>query len=397
MRKNGNIIMIAPRDEIATREKLDFESRQQISDLEPLVTEQFVLNYQKAADVATLLSGGASAASGASPAQRILSKRGSAIADAQSNMLFVNDIPSKLAEINLFIKQIDIGARQVLIEARVVEASDTFLSDIGVKLSFLSRSALNLGKGVNLGTGTYANPTSSSSATVATEDIVGGTSPGQTVTTTVENKFTPGQQTSPAFTGINLPASSDRAATFALSLFNSSLSNIINMEVSALEQDGLGKVISSPRVVTANNVEAVIEDGTEVPYWKPASGNEPAKLEFKKAKLMLKVTPQITPDRTVKMAIAIEKAEPDWSRSVQGVPPIKSSLVNTNVIVDNGGTIVIGGVFVNASDKTVEKVPLLGDVPFLGNLFKNQKRTTNRRELLIFISPKIVPDRLSMN
>ncbi len=182
-----------------------------------------------------------------------------------------------------------------------------------------------------------------------------------------------------------------------MSLFNSSLSNIINLEVSALEQDGLGKVVSSPRVVTANNVEAVIEDGTEVPYWKPASGNDSAKLEFKKAKLMLKVTPQITPDRTVKMAISIEKAEPDWSRSVQGVPPIKSSLINTNVVVDNGGTIVIGGVFVNATDKTVEKVPLLGDVPFLGNLFKNQKRTTNRRELLIFISPRIIPDRLSMN
>lgn len=397
MRKNGNIIMIAPREEIATREKLDFESRQQINELEPLRTEQFVLNYQKAADVATLLSGGPPTSGEAKNNQRILSKRGSAIADPQSNILFVNDIPSKLEEINLFIKQIDIGARQVLIEARVVEASDTFLSDIGVKLSFLSRSAVNLGKGVNLGAGSYANPTSTSSAKVTTENVTGGLNPGQTVTTTLENNFTPGRQTSPAFTGVNLPSTTDRAATFALSLFNSSLSNIINLEVSALEQDGLGKVISSPRVVTANNVEAVIEDGTEVPYWKPASGNEPAKLEFKKAKLMLKVTPQITPDRTVKMVISIEKAEPDWSRSVQGVPPIKSSLVNTNVVVENGGTIVIGGVFVNATDRTVEKVPLLGDVPILGNLFKNQKRTTSRRELLIFITPRIIADRVSLN
>ena len=399
MRKNGNIIMIAPRDEIATREKLDFESRQQIHDLEPLVTEQFVLNYQKAAAVAGLLSGGpaggaSSGAEGAFATQRILSKRGSAVADPQSNILFVSDIPSKLEEIRSFIRTIDVGARQVLIEARVVEASDSFLSDIGVKLSFLSGSTARLGKGLNLGAGSYVTPTTSTSTTTGMQSTIsgeGGTiASGFSDSIATNSTFQPGRQFSPLATGVNLPASSDRAATFALSLFNSSLTNIINLEVTALEQDGLGKVISSPRVMTANNVEAVIEDGTEVPYWKPASGNESAKLEFKKAKLMLKVTPQITPDGTVKMAITVEKAEPDWSRSVQGVPPIKSSLVNTNVVVDNGGTIVIGGVFVTAQDRTVEKVPLLGDVPFLGNLFKNQKKTTNRRELLVFITPKIV-------
>ncbi len=408
MRKKGSIIMIAPRDEISTREKLDFESRQQISELEPLVTEQFVLNYQKAVDVVKLLIGpigsGAVSASGtgSSSTQRILSKRGNAVADAQSNILFVNDIPSKLDEIRSFIKTIDIGARQVLIEARIVEASDSFLSDIGMKLNFLSSATRRLGSsGLNIGGGTYANPLNNSSSTGSSSSTMtgagGSMSTGFSDSMTTNNAFTPGRQTGSSVTGFNLPTTTERAGTFAFSLFNSSLTNILNLEVSALESDGIGKVISTPRVVTANNVEALIEDGTEVPYWKPASGNDPATLEFKKAKLSLKVTPQITPDGTVKMLLEVEKAEPDWSRSVQGVPPIKSSIVKSNVIVDNGGTIVVGGVYMNAQENNVDKIPFLGDMPVLGHLFKNTKKKTSRRELLIFITPRIISNISTLN
>jgi len=362
MRKKGNIIMIAPRDEIATREKLEFESKQQISELEPLRLEQFILNYQKAADIAKLLAG----AGGSAAAQRILSKRGSAVADPQSNMIFVNDIPSKLEEIRSFIKAIDIGARQVLIEARVVEANDSFNRDLGVRLNFLNSTRTNLGSsGVQLGGGAYS-------------------SSGQTTNQTI---------------GVNLPSfTGTTGGTLALSLFNASLTKILNLELAALESDGGGKIISSPRVITANNVKAKIEDGTEVPYVTTSSsgGTTTQTVSFKSAKLSLEATPQITPEGTVRMALVVKKEEPDWTRAILGNPPIKSSVVETNVVVDNGGTVVIGGVFVTNNQNTIEKVPLLGDIPFLGWAFKYKNDQGSRRELLVFITPRILSDKLHL-
>ncbi len=391
MRKKGNIIMIAPRDEIATREKLEFESKQQNSDLEPLKLEQFVMNYQKAADVARLLSGmavagGAAPAAGANvAAQRLLSKRGSAIADPQSNIVFVNDIPSKLEEIRSFIKAIDIGARQVLIEARVVEANDTFNRELGVKMNFLSRRAEQIGNsGVYVGGGAYAPPTSSSSSTTT-----GGV-------TTTNSTFTPGTQTSANALGVNLPSFTSTGGTLALSLFNASLTRILNLELAALESDGIGKIVSSPRVITANNVKAKIEDGTEIPYvtTQTTGGAVTQTVSFKSAKLSLEATPQITPEGTVRMLLVVKKEEPDYTRAILGNPPIKSSIVETNVVVENGGTVVIGGVFVTDSQNSVEKVPLLGDIPFFGWMFKYKNEIGKRRELLVFITPRIVSDKL---
>ena len=391
MRKKGNIIMIAPRDEIATREKLEFESKQQNSDLEPLKLEQFVMNYQKAADVARLLSGmalagGAAPAAGANvAAQRLLSKRGSAIADPQSNIVFVNDIPSKLEEIRSFIKAIDIGARQVLIEARVVEANDTFNRELGVKMNFLSRRAEQIGNsGIYVGGGAYAPPTSSSSSTTT-----GGV-------TTTNSTFTPGTQTSANALGVNLPSFTSTGGTLALSLFNASLTRILNLELAALESDGIGKIVSSPRVITANNVKAKIEDGTEIPYvtTQTTGGAVTQTVSFKSAKLSLEATPQITPDGTVRMLLVVKKEEPDYTRAILGNPPIKSSIVETNVVVENGGTVVIGGVFVTDSQNSVEKVPLLGDIPFFGWMFKYKNEIGKRRELLVFITPRIVSDKL---
>ena len=372
MRKKGNIIMIAPRDEIATREKLDFESKQQISELEPLKMEQFALNYQKAVDVARLLAGGVAggAAGGAAVPgvggvnpQRILSKRGSAVADPQSNLLFINDIPSKLEEIRAFIKAVDIGARQVLIEARVVEANDTFNRDLGVRLNFLNSDRTNVGGSrIQTGGGRYASTGQAS------------------------------QQTA----GINLPSFTSTGGTLAFSLFNANLTKILNLELAALESDGVGKIISSPRVITANNVKAKIEDGTEVPYVTTSSsgGTTTQTVSFKPAKLSLEVTPQITPEGTVKMQLVVKKEEPDFTRAILGNPPIKSSIVETNVVVENGGTVVIGGVFITDNQVSTEKVPLLGDIPFLGWLFKYRNDTGSRRELLVFITPRVVSDKL---
>ncbi|MFN4342455.1 MAG: type IV pilus secretin PilQ [Azonexus sp.] len=398
MRKKGNIIMIAPRDEIATREKLEFESKQQINELEPLKLEQFQLNYQKSADVARLLAGLPPLGAGGTPApatpganvaaQRILSKRGSAVADPQSNILFVNDIPSKLEEIRAFIAAIDIGARQVLIEARVVEASDSFNRSLGAKLNFLNQKTNVLGgSGWNI-TGGRVTPSTSTSST------------SNGVTTT---SFTPATQATPQTIGVNLPAFSSTGGTLALSLFNSNLTKFLNLELAALESDGIGKIISSPRVITANNVKAKIEDGTEVPYITASSsgGTTTTTVNFKPAKLSLEVVPQITPEGSVRMALIVKKEEPDWTKAVSANgylnPPIKSSVVETNVLVENGGTVVIGGVFMTKTENTVEKVPFLGDIPFLGWLFKVKGDKGERRELLVFITPRVISDNMRID
>lgn len=391
MRKKGNIIMIAPRDEIATREKLEFESKQQISELEPLKLEQFHMNYQKAADVARLLAGlppvGATGAPAPVPtagganvaAQRILSKRGSAVADPMSNILFVNDIPSKLEEIRSFIAAIDIGARQVLIEARVVEANDSFNRDLGVKLGFINSQATQLG-----GSGAY---------------LAGGK---MTPAITTGSVTTPATLVRNPMLGVNLPSGASNGGTLALSLFNASVTRILQLELTALEKDGIGKIISSPRVITANNVKAKIEDGTEIPYITTQAGTGGAgptyTVNFKPAKLSLEVTPQITPEGTVRMNLIVKKEEPDWERAVVvndfRNPPIKSSIVETSVVVENGGTVVIGGVFITKNSDTVSKIPMLGDIPVLGWLFKTKSETVDRRELLVFITPRLMSDKM---
>ena len=389
MRKKGNIMLIAPRDEIATREKLEFESRQQISELEPIQMEQFVLNYQRAADVARLLSG--VAIGGGAPAQRILSKRGNAVADPQSNLLFVNDIPSKLEEIRTFIRAIDIGARQVMIEARVVEATDSFNRDLGVRMNFLSSRAMGIGgSGIYGGGGIY---------TPSPVQLNSPNSGGANAGVQTPQNFGAGSQTSSNAIGVNLPSFTNVGGALAFSLFNASLTRVLNLELAALETDGLGKIVSSPRVITANNVKAKIQDGTEIPYVTTVAGGGVAtqNVSFKTAALSLEATPQITPEGTVRMLLVVKKEEPDWTRAVLGNPPIKTATVETNVVVENGGTVVIGGVYITKKENVTEKVPLLGDIPFFGYLFKYQQDAGQRRELLFFITPRILSDKLQIN
>lgn len=377
MRKNGNVLLIAPRDELSQREKLEFEALQQISELEPLRMETIQLNYQKAADIARLLTGAGTA--------RMLSKRGSVTADPVTNNVFVNDTPLKIEEIRKFVKAIDIGSRQVMIEARIVEATDNFNKDLGVRLGFRNQDWSHLGSN---NSGAYIGGGQWQPGTRTADTRTGGvTTPGTE---------TAGGQTSPTTASVNLPSFANAGGQFVFSLFNRSLSKILQVELAALEADGKGKIMSSPRVVTANNVQATIEDGTEVPYVTPGTANSPPTISFKNAKLSLKTTPQITPDGRVRMKLEITKDEPDWANAVQGNPAIKSSKIDTDVVVDNGGTVVIGGVFTVSNSNTTERVPFLGDLPYIGFLFKVKHEDNKRRELLIFITPRILNDSLEL-
>lgn len=356
MRKNGNVIQVAPRDEIATKEKIDLTSRQELADLEELRTESFQLSYQTGDAVAAILSNNN---------QRILSKRGSAVVDKRTNTLFIQDTSTHLEEVRKLIKQIDVPVRQVMIEARVVEASDKFGRNLGVRLGYKSLDTFQV-NGTNINGNIGAN-------TVNAGPLTGTTMPINTP-------------------NVNLP-SAGTAGAFSMLLFNSSLSKILSIELTALETDSKGKVISSPRVVTSDKQEAVIETGTEIPY-QQASSSGATNVAFKSATLSLTVKPQITPDDNVIMDIKVNKDS--VGTLYAGVPSIDTNKVTTQVLVENGGTVVIGGVYTQVLTDGVNKVPLLGDIPGLGNLFRSTSKIDNKSELLIFITPKILNDAINI-
>ncbi len=363
MRKTGNVVWIAPRDELATREKLALEARAQISDLEPLRTESMQVNYQKAAEFQKLLS---------DPAQKILSKRGSAVVDARTNTVFVQDTPTRLEEIRKLLKQIDIPVRQVMIESRIVEANDTFSRNLGARLGFNDTTA----QGFRIGSGNGSN------------GLVGG-SLGNLAAATGQST-TAGTFNDGLF--VNLPAqglSGANPGVFSFLLFNDKSTKFLNLELSALQADGKGKIISSPRVITADKIEATIEQGTEIPY-QQATSSGATSVSFRKASLSLKVKPQITPDDNVIMTLKVNK-DSVGQNTLSG-PAIDTKQVATEVLVENGGTVVIGGIYTQDERSTTTKVPVLGDLPYVGFLFKNNQRVDDRRELLIFISPKILKD-----
>jgi type IV pilus assembly protein PilQ len=376
VRKSGNVLWIAPKDELAAKEKLELESRKQITDLEPVRTQSFQLNYTKSEDVAKGLTGSGQSGGAGGQATRILSPRGSVISESRTNQLFITDIPSKLEEIQALISKIDIPVRQVMIEARIVEADDKFGRSIGVKLGALDLAAnpgFDIGRGrVSLPTGNYLGV---------------GEQTGQAVIT--GGSYIPNTQF------VNLPANTSALggaspATFALSLFNSSATRFLNLELTALEADGKGKIISSPRVITADQIKALIEQGEELPY-QVATSSGATSIQFRKANLKLEVTPQITPEGNVILDVDINKDS--VGRNTSAGFAIDTKHVKTQVLVENGGTVVIGGIFTQNERDEINKVPLLGDVPVLGNLFKNTVRTANKTELLVFLTPRIVTDR----
>ncbi len=365
MRKDGNVVWIAPRDELATREKLALESRSQIADLEPTQTESFQLNYQKALDVQTLLS---------NPLQRILSKRGSAVVDARTNQVFVQDTPSRLEDVRRLIRTIEIPVRQVMIESRIVEASDTFSRNLGVRLGYNDQSSRGFGLPVN---GGNAFRTAVGASLNGTASVVGQGSTAAPLTD---------------FTNVNLPVNG-AAGVFSVILFNNAQTRFLNLELSALQADGKGKIISSPRIITSNQSEATIEHGQEIPY-QQASSSGATNVSFKKATLSLKVKPQVTPDDNVIMTLKVNK---DAISSIPSNPPaIDTKQIATEVLVENGGTVVIGGIYTQEERSSTTKVPVLGDLPYVGFLFKNTQQVDDRRELLVFITPKILKDNLNL-
>ncbi len=386
VRKSGNVLWIAPKDELAAKEQVDLEARKKIAELEPLRTQSFQLNYTKAEEVARGLlgttqaqGGGAGGGTGAQ-STRILSPRGSLIFESRTNQLFVSDIPSKLEEIQSLISKIDIPVRQVLIEARIVEADDTFGRALGVKFG------ANDARGVRGGTPGWPVVGSDRVAVGGNYAAIGGTTlqPGASSSYS-DTQFVslPANVSGSAFGGAS-------AASFAVSLFGATANRFLNLELSALESEGRGKIVSSPRVITADQVEALIEQGTELPY-QQATSSGATSISFRKANLALKVTPQITPEGNVILVVDVNKDSVGIS-TVAGFA-IDTKHVKTQVLVENGGTVVIGGIFTQNERDTINKVPLLGDLPIIGYLFQNKVRSQNKTELLVFITPKIVTDR----
>eukprot|EP01036_Dinobryon_divergens_P041043 gene41043-54368_t len=382
MRRSGNVLWIAPKDELAAKEQLDLEAKKKIADLEPVRTQSYQINYTRAEEVARALLGQSTGTSGANntgeSTPRILSPRGTVLYETRTNQLFVTDIPAKLEEVSLMISKIDIPVRQVLIEARIVEADDKFGRALGVKLGASDM------RGLRGGTPGYTVSGDNRVTIGGNYNAIGY----QTLQQTTDNNFANTQF-------VNLPAStsafsSASAANFALSLFSATANRFLNLELSALEAEGKGKIVSSPRVITADQVKALIEQGEELPY-QVATSSGATSIQFKKASLKLEVVPQITPEGNIILTL-------DVSKDARGVntsagPAINTKHVKTQVLVENGGTVVIGGIFTQNERDEVNKVPLLGDIPYVGNLFKDTQRYSTRTELLVFITPKIVTDR----
>lgn len=409
-RKNGNVILVAPKDELATKEKLELEAKSAISDLEPLRSQVFQLNYQKADNVKAFLNGEAvpgptgsapvSTSSSGGASARVLSKRGSVASDPRTNQLFVQDIESRLETVRNIIARLDVPSRQVMIEARVVVADDGFTRELGNRLGYYNNNPQGDPLGVgNLNTfigGSYGSlPWYGTGVANPAATLPSGlqyNANGQ-----ITGTLTALQGNTPLITNtpfVSLPAGgAANPASLAISLFKSGSTRFLNLELSALEQDNHGKVISSPRVVTADQVKAVIEQGTELPYNVATSSGATA-IQFAKANLKLEVTPQITPEGNIILTVDVT------DDSVGQLVPntgyaINTKHVNTQVLVENGGTVVLGGIYELTDRNDTNKVPFFGDIPYLGYLFKSTNRIYSKTELLVFITPKMLSDKIA--
>ncbi|GAB4062274.1 type IV pilus secretin PilQ [Uliginosibacterium sediminicola] len=364
MRKNGNVIWVAPRDELAAREKLELDSQAQIGDIEPLRTESFQINYHSAKAIYDGIL--------KDKEKTILSKRGVVVMDERSNKLIVSDVPARLDDVRRLLSEIDVAVKQVLIESQIVEASDSFARNLGVRLGFMGllgntysgNSKLTVGAGIE-GTG-YAAGLTTTQATWNTSNVQ----------------------------NVNLAAPSingKSAGVLSAVLYNSSGTRFVDLELSALEADGRGKVVSRPRVMTADQNEAVIEQGVDVPY-QSCSGNSGCSVSYRKAVLSMKVRPQVTPDGRIAMTVDVNKDSVSSSVSTSSGLAIDTKHVSTRVLVDNGGTVVLGGIYQQDIRNNTTKIPWLGDLPVLGYLFRENERSDSKTELMIFITPRILTD-----
>jgi type IV pilus assembly protein PilQ len=386
-RQNGNVIWVAPKDELLAKEKLEYEARSAVADLEPLTTEYIQMNYMRADEAQTMLYGFASGAflasagnnavncsaqaqglGGAAVAQasqqgkgendqKVLTKRGRATYELKTNTLIITDTARKIQEVRELLARLDVPARQVMIEARVVVATDGWSRDLGARLSFAAVKTTKLVDPIQ----------------------IGGPTPG-----------------APALGWGQALPDSVGAANLALSLLNLTNGNLLSLELRALEADNKGKVISNPRVMTSNQKPAVILNGTQIPYITPGTANNPATVTFKDAFLCLLVDPQILNNDSIILTVEVQK---DAVRDIANIgdnPAIDTKRIKTQVRVNNGETLVLGGIFDGSESSTVSKVPLLGDVPLFGNLFKTSTKENVKTELIIFITPRIIDERLSL-
>ncbi len=368
MRKSDNVIMVAPTEEIAAREKLELESQKQIEELAPLRSEYIQINYAKAADIAALLKSDEN--------QLLTPGRGNVTVDDRTNTLLVRDTLAKLEDISRLVRKLDIPIRQVLIDSRVVIANDDFAKDLGVKLGF-GRSSYDADSGWTIAGG-----------------LEGDLASDMVTTTSIEKPAGSGNQALLVNLPKTLGAVGDRggAINFILGKVGSYL---LRLELNAMQQEGKGEIVSSPRVVTSDRNKAVIKQGIEIAYEENTSSGATS-ITFKEAVLKLEVTPQITPDDKIIMDLVINKDNPDFSRSVNGVPPIDTREIETSVLVDNGETVVLGGVFERTRSQSMEKVPFFGDLPYIGFMFKQRQDIDQNTELLIFVTPKILKETIGM-
>jgi type IV pilus assembly protein PilQ len=366
MRQTGNVMLVAPSEEIAAREKLELEAQKQIKQLEPLYSEFIQVNYAKAANIAKLLK---------SPGASLLSDRGTVTIDERTNTLLVQDIASKLADIRKLVAKLDIPVRQVLIESRIVIADNTFARDLGVKFGYSKAVSYNDDHVLVVG--------GKESGGVRTTPSTPFTSPAPGIGNPPSLSTTSGPTGLITDLGVAAPSGSLGLAIGKLG------SHLLQLELNAMEAEGQGEVVSSPRVLTSNQKEAFIESGTEIPYQESTSSGATS-TSFKKAVLSLKVTPQITPDDRIMMDLNVSK---DSVGAVYNdVPSINTKEVGTQVLVDNGETLVLGGIYEQSTRNDVERVPFFGELPMVDWLFKKTHKSDDKSELLIFITPKIVKE-----
>ncbi|WP_462328547.1 type IV pilus secretin PilQ [Thiohalocapsa halophila] len=392
MRQTGNVIMVAPTQEIAAQEKLELESKRQIQELAPVRSEFIQVNYAKAADFAVLLK---------SEENNLLTPdRGSVTVDTRTNTLLVQDTAAKLEEVRRLVNRLDVPVRQVMIESRVVIANDDFARDLGVRFGLSTSMGqfrdnellISGGRPNNSGGGPFSTFNAGPfGQTVEQETDPDGNTIFPPFNSVVE--FPEGSN-NPSLM-VNLPANANPAGAFNFMLGKVG-SHLIQLELSAMQREGRGEVVSSPRVVTSDQNEAVIKVGTEIPYQEQTGGaGGGTAVAFKEAVLKLQVTPHITPDDRVIMDLEVNKDQPNFANTVLGVPPVDTRSVSTSVLVDNGETVVLGGVYERDKTFAKEQVPWLGDVPVFGRLFKNEQRQDNNSELLIFVTPKILKGELA--
>jgi len=366
------VILVAPQAEIAQREKADLAAQRAVQQLEPLRSEYLQINYAKAADLASLIK---------SQGHSLLSKRGSVSVDARTNMLLLQDTPQRLEEINRLVKRLDIPVRQVLIEARIVLVNNDFERKLGARLGLSHFTPIGT-NGIGVTTGTAGGEDTMISSALTNLGNAGRTTgPGNANPITypsASNRY-----------DVNLPVSNP-VGSIAFGILSGNY--LVDLELSAAQAETQAKIISSPRVITADQKEATIEQGVEIPYQQSASSGATS-ISFKKAVLELKVTPQITPDNHIILDLHVRDDQVGQTFVASGgvdVPAIDTRQVTTQVLVDDGQTVVLGGILQTDSRDVVNKVPWLGDIPLLGHLFKNTDRTNNKDELLVFITPKIV-------